>query len=87
MNTTDDSITRRNKYKCKHKWVDMEDGSLDRICVRCRKFAMQAVMELPKLSVETERSSSVAINSVLGINDETRLIENIQKGLSGLSRR
>jgi len=30
--------------KCKHKWVDMEDGSLDRICVKCRKFAMQNIM-------------------------------------------
>lgn len=29
--------------KCKHKWVDMEDGSLEKFCVRCRKFAMQAV--------------------------------------------
>lgn len=33
------------KKKCKHKWVPMEDGSLDRICVKCRKFAMQNIME------------------------------------------
>ncbi len=30
--------------KCKHKWVDMEDGTLDQICVKCRKFQMRAVL-------------------------------------------
>jgi hypothetical protein len=30
--------------KCKHKWIDMEDGTLDRFCVRCSKKAKQAVM-------------------------------------------
>lgn len=33
--------------KCKHKWIDMEDGTNDQICVKCRKFAMRAVMETP----------------------------------------
>lgn len=27
--------------KCKHKWVDMEDGTLDKFCIRCRDFAKQ----------------------------------------------
>lgn len=30
--------------ECKHKWIDMEDGSLDQFCVRCRKFQMQAIL-------------------------------------------
>ncbi|MCM3111681.1 hypothetical protein [Lederbergia lenta] len=29
--------------KCNHKWIDLEDGTLDRFCVKCRKFAMQAM--------------------------------------------
>lgn len=28
--------------KCRHKWVAMEDGTNDKLCVKCRKFAMQA---------------------------------------------
>lgn len=30
--------------KCNHKWVDMEDGSLDKFCVRCRLKAKQAIL-------------------------------------------
>lgn len=33
--------------KCKHKYVDMEDGSLRKFCVRCSKFAAQAQLMLP----------------------------------------
>lgn len=33
--------------KCKHKWVDMEDGSLRRFCVKCSKFAMQNRLSMP----------------------------------------
>lgn len=29
--------------KCEHKYVAMEDGTNDLLCVKCRKFAMQAV--------------------------------------------
>jgi DNA-directed RNA polymerase subunit RPC12/RpoP len=31
--------------KCEHKWIDMEDGTLDKFCVRCSKKAKQAVIE------------------------------------------
>ncbi|HLR70992.1 MAG TPA: hypothetical protein VK085_06130 [Pseudogracilibacillus sp.] len=36
-----------NKRKCNHKWVAMEDGTNDKLCIRCRKFAMQAVAVIP----------------------------------------
>lgn len=42
--------------KCKHKWVDMEDGTLDKLCVRCRKFAMQAVMKPTSVSATANPS-------------------------------
>lgn len=45
--------------KCKHKWVDIEDGSLDQFCVRCRKFQMQNIMELA--SVDASSSLSVPL--------------------------
>ena len=32
------------KKKCKHKWVDMEDGSFNQFCVRCSLKQMQNVM-------------------------------------------
>lgn len=34
---------------CNHKWVNMEDGSLDKFCVRCSKKAMQAELSLKDL--------------------------------------
>lgn len=37
--------------KCNHKWIDMEDGSLDKFCVRCSKKAMQAVMLKPTINI------------------------------------
>lgn len=46
--------------KCKHKWVDMEDGSLDRICVKCRKFAMQASLSM---SASAEMTAPIAMNA------------------------
>lgn len=45
--------------KCSHKWVDMEDGSLDKFCVRCRKFAMQAQMSMPAQS-DTLQPASIS---------------------------
>jgi hypothetical protein len=36
---------------CNHKWIDMEDGSRDRFCVRCSKKAMQAVISLRAIEV------------------------------------
>lgn len=32
---------------CKHKWIDVGDGSRDKLCVRCGKRAAQAVALLP----------------------------------------
>lgn len=33
--------------KCEHKYVDMEDGTLRKFCVRCSKFASQAQLMQP----------------------------------------
>lgn len=32
---------------CKHKWVDMEDGTNDRFCVKCSQKAKQMQISLP----------------------------------------
>ncbi|WP_390208879.1 hypothetical protein [Bacillus toyonensis] len=33
--------------ECKHKWVDMEDGTNDRFCVKCSQKAKQMQISLP----------------------------------------
>lgn len=33
--------------KCKHEWKPIKDGSLDKICLKCCKKAMQATMTMP----------------------------------------
>lgn len=43
--------------KCNHKWVDMEDGSLRKFCVRCAKFALQAQMAIPVKTDVAEKSA------------------------------
>lgn len=45
--------------KCKHKWVDIEDGTLDQICVRCRKFQMRNIIE--PLSVDASMPLSMQL--------------------------
>lgn len=39
--------------KCNHKYVDMEDGTRDKFCVRCGKRAKQGVMYIkPKIEIQ-----------------------------------
>lgn len=42
--------------KCKHKWVDMEDGTLDKFCVRCSKKAKQAQISYPSVNIGNSMS-------------------------------
>lgn len=70
--------------KCKHKWVDMEDGTLDKFCVRCRKFAMQAVVTL-NAGQELNSGNSIResmVNDVtarMGINIKPPRIEDVAR--------
>lgn len=50
--------------KCKHKWVDMKDGSLDKFCVRCSKEAKQAVMSMSitHVGMDTAYSKDYTVN-------------------------
>lgn len=50
--------------KCKHKWVDMEDGTLDQFCVRCRKFQMRAVLNPLGVELESEMSISMGLETI-----------------------
>ncbi len=45
--------------ECKHKWVEMEDGTLDRLCVRCRKFAKQQVAMPTTVSASVSASQPI----------------------------
>ena len=40
--------------KCEHKWIDMEDGSHDKFCVRCSKKAKQAVAYIPLPEIKVD---------------------------------
>lgn len=33
--------------RCKHKWIDMEDGTLDQFCMKCSIKQKRNVMALP----------------------------------------
>lgn len=46
---------------CDHKWVDMEDGSLDKFCVRCSQKAKQAVNYLPTLMNDADGAISQSV--------------------------
>lgn len=45
------------KEKCEHKWIDVDDGSLDKICVICGKRAGQMVAALPLTDFTTPKVS------------------------------
>jgi len=42
--------------ECKHKWVDMQDGTRDKICLRCGKKAKQAAAYLPLRTIPNTQS-------------------------------
>lgn len=59
--------------RCKHEYVAMKDGTNDLLCVKCRKFAMQAVATVPNaVSIE------VAIGNAMS---KTTTLESIAKEL------
>ena len=45
------------KEKCKHKWGDMEDGTLDQFCVRCSLKQTRNMM----MSLSAEISTPIAM--------------------------
>ena len=49
----------KRSEKCNHKWVDMEDGSLDQICVKCSLKQMQAVLN--PLAADAAMSNSLPV--------------------------
>ena len=56
--------------KCNHKWIDMEDGSLDKFCVRCSEKAKQAVMFQPTINISINSDQISVENIVDKINNE-----------------
>lgn len=61
---TSQQARRREKMKCDHKYVDMEDGTMDKFCVRCSKKFKQAAIHMPDIKVdiniEMKDSSDIA---------------------------
>lgn len=53
--------------KCEHKWVDMEDGSLDQFCVKCSLKQMQAVMK----PIGAELSAALSVPLTASVMRET----------------
>lgn len=63
------------KMKCAHKWVDMEDGTNDRFCVKCSQKAKQMQISLP-ISVPISMNSSLPMaREKMTINSYGRLNE------------
>jgi hypothetical protein len=58
--------------KCEHKWIDMEDGSLDKFCVKCSFKAKQNFMSI-----------KIDVDAVIDVNE---IISNINKNAIRKSR-
>lgn len=51
--------------ECNHKWVDMEDGSRDKFCVRCGNKAKQAMMSMPiTVTISCEPNIEQLVNAL-----------------------
>jgi hypothetical protein len=59
--------------KCNHKWVDMEDGSLDKFCLRCSNKAMQAVSISVEINLPSPNTFAMAPMRATGFNGPTTL--------------
>lgn len=74
--------------QCDHKWIDMEDGTLDKFCVRCSSKKKQAVMASPIMveSCPIDSKSTVKVfNPVTAISPMGLNIEDIAREMSGAS--
>ncbi|MEK4636871.1 hypothetical protein NST14_11840 [Bacillus sp. FSL W8-0519] len=61
--------------ECKHKWVDMEDGTNDKLCVKCSKKVKQMQITLPiSLPISVNASLPMA-REKMTINSYGRLQE------------
>lgn len=67
--------------KCKHKWVDMEDGTLDKFCLKCSKKAKQGQLHFikPKAPIG-DPTKTKDVNDNTSINNTS-----INIGLGGCS--
>lgn len=77
--------------ECKHKWVDVGNGTHDQICVKCLLIQKQAVMMAPIVIAPTISISQPMLRETITIQVYGNLIEvykdawmkefNKQKGL------
>jgi len=51
--------------ECDHKWIDMEDRSLDRFCVKCSKKVKQKVAYLPLINNATTSNTHPSIQPII----------------------
>lgn len=49
--------------KCKHRWIELKDGTRDKICIDCGKRAKQAVMYFDNKPREKEGIITINIGS------------------------
>ncbi|MGI6436420.1 MAG: hypothetical protein ACOX0F_13925 [Syntrophomonadaceae bacterium] len=57
--------------KCKHKWIDADDGTRDKICTKCLKRAKQTVLYFdtqPILQPLTPNLSMPVLRETITIN-------------------
>lgn len=74
--------------RCKHNFINANDGSLDKICVICGKRAMQAAMYInPEMkfeaSIPSRNESLIYINTDVNTEElEDKIINIINRSIS-----
>jgi hypothetical protein len=78
--------------ECNHKWIDMEDGSHDKVCVKCGRKAKQAtaalLLTIPITTPAIQSTIRETITINIGFNNSNNiackdnLLKEIEKQLS-----
>ena len=91
MGNLEQAMRESMKYNinCKHEWVNADDVTRDKVCVKCGKRGMQGVMYFSNENADmaTTESTSFAIkfNDSLDINKVAKeLSKNIKRERFGI---
>lgn len=70
---------------CKHKYVNMEDGTRDKFCVRCSKKFKQAAMHIDPRTEPESQTINPVVNIDVGVYGPDAIEEIQRRVIEGIN--
>ena len=55
----------RENINCKHKWINADDNTRDKICLKCGKRGMQGVMYFSNENIDMAATDSTSFSILI----------------------